>query len=135
MCLKAGILLILLITGLWCDGCSRSHSTSYTLPSGKQIKITSMVPMHFPNGEDALVLNYETDISIDDKLDLRKEVDQVWGSFKKNVESANMTNGIIRVVHQEGNGFLTHGKGYGFLFVKRADGEWHCLQDEKNPAR
>jgi hypothetical protein len=131
MCLKAGSLLILLITGLWCGGCSRSHSTSYTLPSGKQIKITSMVPVQLPNGENALMLNYKTDISREDAEALRNEVDEIWDLFKKDVESANQTNGVIRVAHEGDNPLLPRGNGYRFVFVKGADGGWHCLQDDQ----
>jgi len=102
-----------------------------TLPSGKQIKVVGIVPMHFANGSEALILNCETDLSIDDKTALRKQADEVWSRFRKNVEEAHMTNGVIRVTHPEGGGFITHSKGYGFVFEKRADGQWHCLQDEK----
>ena len=122
----------LLVAGLWCGGCSRqAPSPNTTLPSGKKVNITSITPMHFSNGSDALILNCETDISIDDMPDLRKEVDEVWSIFRKNVESANMTNGIIRITHPEGSGVITHSKGYGFVFEKRADRQWHCLQDDK----
>src|SRR5436190_11174999 len=79
-----------------------------TLPSGKQIKVVGIVPMHFANGSDALVLNCETDISIDDKTALRKQADEIWSIFRKNVEEAKMTNGVIRVTHPEGSGFVTH---------------------------
>ena len=106
------------------------HHPNTTLPSGKQINITSIIPMHFPNGDNALILNCETDISIDDKENLRKEVDEIWSIFKKNVEAANMTNGIIRITHPEGSGPITLIKGYGFGFVKGADGQWRS-QDEK----
>jgi hypothetical protein len=131
MRLKIEGLLIVLVASLWCSGCSRPASKATTLPSGKKINITSIVPMHFSNGGNALLLNCETDISIDDSVALRKEADEIWGIFKINVENANLTNGIIRMVHPEGSGLITHIKGYGFVFVKRADGEWHCLQDEK----
>lgn len=88
-------------------------------------------PIHFPNGETALVMACDTDISIDDTVALRKEVEEIWGLFKKDVEGASLTNGVIRMVHPEGSGLITHSKGYGFVFVKRADGLWHCLQDDK----
>jgi len=101
-----------------------------TLPSGKQINVVGVVPMHFTNGSDALVLNCQTDISIDDKTALRKGVDEIWNIFRKNVEDAKMTNGVIRITHPEDGGLITHSKGYGFVFEKRADGQWHCLQDE-----
>ena len=87
--------------------------------------------MHFHNGTDAMILNCETDISIDDMVNLRKEADEIWGIFQKNVEGASMTNGVIRITHPEGSGLITHSKGFGFVFEKRADGQWHCLQDFK----
>jgi len=125
------IFMALVVVGLWCAGCSRPSAPLTTLPSGKQVKITSIGPIHFSSGTDAMILNCETDISIDDMVDLRKEVDEIWGIFQKNVEAASMTNGVIRVTHPEGSGLITHSKGYGFVFEKRADGQWHCLQDEK----
>jgi hypothetical protein len=126
------IFIVLIVAVFWCAGCSRPASPLTTLPSGKQIKITGIGPMHFPNGTDAMILNCETDISIDDMTDLRKEVDEIWGIFQKNVEAASMTNGVIRITHPEGSGLVTHSKGFGFVFEKRADGQWHCLQDDKN---
>jgi hypothetical protein len=102
-----------------------------TLPSGQQIKVVSVIPMHFANGSDALILNYETAISMDDKTALRQQAGEVWTAFRKNVEEASMTNGVIRVTHPEDTGLITHSKGYGLVFEKRGDGQWHCLQDEK----
>ena len=125
------IFIALIAASLWCAGCSRPASPLTTLPSGKQIKITGIGPMHFPDGTSAMILNCETDISIDDKPDLRKEVDEIWSIFRKNAEGAGMTNGVIRITHTEGSGLVTHSQGFGFVFEKRADGQWHCLQDEK----
>ena len=102
------------------------------LPSGKQIKIASIIPMHFPSGENALILNCDTDIPISDMVNLRKEVDEIWTTFfQKEVERANMTSGVIRISHPEGSGLITHSQGYGFGFEKRTDGQWHCLEDDK----
>lgn len=87
--------------------------------------------MDFPNGESALVMEYQTAVPIAQMADLRKEVDWVWEAFSVDVENAKLTNGVIRVTHPEGSGLLTQSKGYGFVFTKQADGTWHCLQDEK----
>jgi hypothetical protein len=103
----------------------------YTLPSGKQIRITGVGPGYFSSGPPALIMNCETDISIDDKAELRKEVDEIWEIFRKDVENAHMTIGVIRMVHNESTGIVTHAKGYGFVFEKRADGRWRCLDDDK----
>jgi hypothetical protein len=116
---------------LVCFGPPSPPAPLYTLPSGKQIRITAVGPMYFSGGPPALIMNVETDISIDDKAELRKEVDEIWQTFSKDVEQAHMTMGIIRMIHNEGSGWVTHGKGYGFVFEKRADGTWHCLDDDK----
>jgi len=101
------------------------------LPSGKEIKITSVNKMAFKNSESALVLNYQTDIPVENKDVLRKEVDEIWAVFQKDVEAENLNVGIIRAVHVEGSGLVRNGKGYGFSFVKREDGQWHSTEDEK----
>ena len=125
------MLLLVVLIGLVWHGCSHSSGKLITLPSGKQITVTGVVSMHFPNGETALVIACDTDIAIDDSVALRKEVDEIWGLFKKDVEGAKLTNGVIRMVYPESGGLITHSKGYGFVFTKSADGLWHCLQDEK----
>jgi hypothetical protein len=76
-------------------------------------------------------MNYETDIPIEEKVILRKEVDEVWAMFQNEVEAAQVKAGVIRATHVEGSGFVKSGKGYGFVFVKSDDGKWHCLEDEK----
>lgn len=122
--------LLLLVSCIACGGPAQNYKV-FKLPSGKEIKITGMGKMDFPNSEPALVMNYLTDIPIEDKVALRKEVDEVWSVFKKDVEIARLKAGVIRANHAEGSGFVKSGQGYGFVFVKRDDGEWHCLDDDK----
>jgi hypothetical protein len=86
--------------------------------------------MDFPNGDSALVLNYDTDIPIEDKAALRKEVDEIWQRFPKDVEKAGVDSGVIRATHYENSGFMRKGNGYGFVFVKGSDGKWQ-LDDKK----
>ena len=127
---KLSMTLALLLICIACGSQAQNYKT-FRLPSGKEIKITSMGKMDFPNSEPALVMNYLTDISIDNKVALRKEVDEIWGVFQKDVENANLKAGVIRATHVEGSGFVKSGQGYGFVFVKRDDGKWHCLDDDK----
>jgi hypothetical protein len=122
-------LLLLILSG--CSVNSKPDSQDFKLPSGKQVKITGMKKMDFANSDPALVLNYQTEIPIDDRVALRKEVDEIWGVFQRDVEAANLKGGVIRATHLEGSGLVRNGKGYGFVFVKREDGTWHCLEDDK----
>ncbi len=122
-------LLLLILSG--CSVNSKPDSQVFKLPSGKQVKITGMKKMDFANSDPALVLNYQTEIPIDDRVALRKEVDEIWEVFQRDVEAANLKGGVIRATHLEGSGLVRNGKGYGFVFVKREDGTWHCLEDDK----
>jgi len=130
MLLKIWSLPILLLASLSC-GSNPQNSKVFKLPSGKEIKVTGMGRMDFPNSDPALVLSYQTDISIDDKAALRKEIDEIWDVFQKDVENAKLRAGVIRATHVEGTGLVKGGKGYGFVFVKRDDGKWHCIDDDK----
>lgn len=97
----------------------------------KLITPTSVHKMDFPNGQSALVMEYQTAIPIAQMAELRKEVDWVWEAFRVDVENAKLSNAVIRVTHPEGGGLVAQSKGYGFVFTRDADGRWHCLQDEK----
>lgn len=123
-------MLLLVLTWIGCGGPAQNFRT-FKLPSGKEIKVTGVGKMDFPNSDPALVMNYLTDISIDDKAALRKEVDEIWSVFQRDVENAKLKAGVIRATHLEGSGLVSSGKGYGFVFMKHDDGKWYCLDDEK----
>ena len=100
------------------------------LPSGKEIKVTTITKMNFPNSGPALVMNYLTEISMDDMTALRNEVQEVWSVFQTDVENEHLDAAVIRATHMEGSSLVKTGKGYGFVFVKR-DGQWRLLEDTK----
>ena len=129
MKIKLAVAFSILVTCIACASQAQNFKP-FKLPSGKEIKITGMVKMNFPNSDPALVLNYLTDIPIENRVELRKEIDEVWSVFRVDVEKAKLNAGVIRVTHMEGSGFVKSGKGYGYVFVKRDDG-WHCTEDDK----
>jgi hypothetical protein len=130
MRLKLSIVLIVAAAFLSCTSTTQNFKL-FKLPSGKEIKITGINKMDFAKGDSALVMNYLSDISIDDKTALRKEIDEIWTVFQSDVENAHLKAGVIRATHVEGSGLVKSGKGYGFVFVKRDDGKWYCLEDDK----
>ena len=122
---KLSILLMLVMASLNCGGTDNFKATK--LPSGKEIKIKLIIKTDFPNSDPALLMDYLTEIPIDDKAALRKEIDEIWSVFQADVENARLKAGVIRATHNEGFGFFKSSKGYGYVFVKRDDGQWHCL--------
>jgi hypothetical protein len=101
------------------------HPGENTLPSGRKIVIKDMTKTTFDSGDPpALVLNYSTSVSVDNMTELRGEADEVWSIFRKDVENQNLTTGALRPTNGS--------RGYGFVFMKRPDDSWYCLDDEKN---
>jgi hypothetical protein len=127
---RTATLLLVLLTGLWCGGCSRPPTTNYSLASGRQIPVRSITTVHFQNHTSALVMACETPISLDDKPALRKEADEIWATFHKDVEKAQVTGGVIRMYSSAGKSWFTQNKNYGFVFEHDLHGKWHCLQDD-----
>jgi len=125
-----GLLTVCVFTLATC-GCSR-NSPKTTLPSGQKIEILSVGPLVFGNNERALVMNCEIDISLTNTPALRRLAGEIWELFKKDVESAKMTNGVIRLMHTQRLGMVSRNQGFGFVFQKNSDGSWRCLQDAQS---
>jgi len=97
--------------------------TQQTLPSGRTIKAGSVMKMYFTKGDPALILKYYTDVEISDADALRQEVDDIWQSFKIDVEKAGLKVAIISA-NEIPKGMISKTKGYNFIFIKQEDGLW-----------
>ncbi len=72
----------------------------------------------------------DTDIPIEKRAELRKEVNEIWDTFKANAEASHLTKAMIGMNHNEGTGIVTRGTRYGFGFEKQADGKWKCINED-----
>ncbi|NWF92557.1 MAG: hypothetical protein HXY46_06540 [Syntrophaceae bacterium] len=103
---------------------SSPNYTLETLPSGKQVRVISVTLTRSSNSEPGLVLRYLTDTDLNDRPALEREVDEIWRYFKKEVEKAGYSKGIILAdVQTQGLAFAAS-KGFGFTFRKTSDGQW-----------
>jgi hypothetical protein len=93
------------------------------LPSGRTIKVGGVTKMYFTKGDPALMLKYYTDLNISDADALRREVDDIWESFKIDVENAGLKSAIISA-NEIPKGIISKTKGYNFVFIKQEDGFW-----------
>jgi len=112
--------------------CLLVSSTAYTqtppytqqkLPSGRTIKVGGITKMYFTKGDPVVMLRYYTDLSISDADALRQEVDDIWQSFKIDVEKAGLNSAIISA-NEMLKGIISKTKGYNFVFIKQEDGLW-----------
>lgn len=84
------LLLILIVCG-----CTGAKAPVTKLPSGNSIEVLGVTAMHFSNGPPALMLKYQTAISIQDTAALRKEAGEVWDRFRPDVEQKGFKNAIL----------------------------------------
>ena len=114
-------------------GCGNQQSYQvYMLPSGKQIKVLGLGKINFSKDDPALMLKYQTDLSLDDKEALSKEVDEIWEKFKIDVENAHLAAGIVSANEVPKGTLIKIGKSYNFVFKKMPDGTWQPAIYEKD---
>ena len=95
-----------------------------TLPSGKQIKVLGVGKVNFSEGPPALMLKYETDLSIEDMPKLEKEVAEIWASFRLDVEKAQLTLGIVSANERPSGMLIKANKGFNFIYERGPDAKW-----------
>jgi hypothetical protein len=77
------------------------------------------------------MLKYETDLKVADAEALRKEADEVFSMLKLDAAKGKFTSVIVSA-NEKSSGFIfKSSQGYNFVYEKRADGQWHCLADDK----
>jgi hypothetical protein len=81
------------------------------------------------------MLKYETDLKVGDSEALRKEADEVFGILKTDAENGKFTSAIVSANEKPNGLILKRSEGYNFVYEKRADGQWHCLDDDKHNDR
>lgn len=101
-----------------------------TLPSGKHIKALGVVRLAFTKGSPALMFKYQTDLPIDDIPALEKESDEIWSSFRFDVEREGFTNGVISPTTEPKGFMVTTSKSYNFVYVRDANGQWSRLPNK-----
>lgn len=117
------ILLFPLIILLSC-GNSQPKYEIHKLTSGKEVKVFGIGKIHFTNDDPALMLKYYTDINLDDKDSLIKEVDEIWPVFKINVESSKLNAAIISANDLPKGVIISKNRSYNFIFQRNTNGEW-----------
>jgi len=122
----------LVATVMLLAGTALGEQSSIKLKSGKEVKVVKVGPVYGQGMKKlAVELQYETELKVSDLAALRKEADEVWEVFRPDVEKASEKSAIVSAVEKQPPGVVTRSEGYNFVFEKRADGTWHCLDDKR----
>ena len=94
------------------------------LPSGKPVKVLSVGKVAFSNDVPALILSYQTDLKIADLPAVEKEINEIWNSFRVDVERAKLTSGIIRANNLKKEFIISTGESHAVVYRKGPGGQW-----------
>jgi len=97
------------------------------LPSGRTAKILSISKIEYSKGVMALMVRYQTTLSVDQRKALSDEVDAVWKIAQKDVEHYGYDDAIISSNEVPKGIFITASHVLNFIYEKGSDGKWTRL--------
>jgi hypothetical protein len=97
------------------------------LANGQTIKVLSVSKVEYSKGVMALLVRYQTNLSVDEHKALSDEVDDVWKLAVKDVEHYGYDEAIISSNEVPKGIFLTANRMLSFIFEKGSDGKWNRL--------
>jgi hypothetical protein len=125
------VLFAAVITVLWAAspvfGAQLAANDLVKLPTGRTAKILSVSKIEYSKGVMALMVRYETSLSMDDRRALSEEVDDVWKVAQKDVEHYGYEEAIVSSNEQPKGIFITANRMLNFIYEKGADGKWTRL--------
>ncbi len=94
------------------------------LPSGHSAKILSISRIEYSKGVMALMVRYQTTLSMDEAKAVSAEVDEVWKLAQKDADRAGFADAIISSTQTIKGILLTTSRETNFIYEKGADGKW-----------
>jgi hypothetical protein len=97
------------------------------LPGGRAVKVLSVSKFEYEKGVMALMVRYQTTLSIDQRKELSQEVDEVWHLTQKEVDHLGYSEAILCSNEVPKGIFLTASRMMNFIYEKGPDGQWTRL--------
>jgi hypothetical protein len=103
------------------------ENATLKLPCGHTIKVLSISKVEFSKGVMALMVRYQTPLSVDENKALSAEVDDLWKIAVKDVERDGFSEAIISSNEEPKGIFISANRMLNFLYEKGPDGKWTRL--------
>jgi hypothetical protein len=100
------------------------------LPDGREVKVLSVSRVEYSKGVMAVMLRYQTSLSVDERKELSKEVDEVWHIAQKDVEYLGYNEAILSSNEVPKGIFLTASRMLNFIYERGPDGKWTRLSND-----
>ena len=125
--LTASLLALVSILALPSQAAPLEENDTLKLPSGRTAKILSVSKIEYSQGVMALMVRYQTTLSVNERKALSQEVDDVWKIAQKDVEHYGYSEAIISSNEIPKGIFITANHVMNFIYEKGADGKWTRL--------
>ena len=97
------------------------------LPCGRTIKVLSVSRIEYSKGVMALMVRYQTTLSVEEHKALSVEVDDVFKIAQKQVERDGFDEAIISSNEVPHGIIVTTSRMFNFIFERGPDGKWTRL--------
>jgi hypothetical protein len=104
-----------------------SENETIKLPGGNTVKILSVSRIEYSKGVMALMVRYQTKLSVEERQALSAEVDDVFKVAQKQVERDGFHEAIISSNEVPHGVILTTNRMLNFIFERGSDGLWTRL--------
>jgi hypothetical protein len=100
------------------------------LPSGHSYRSLGVVRMHFSESGPALMLSYVSNAKdAKDEATIRKEIDEIWPEFRKQVEKEGLSAAIVSANSPPSTSFgFSKGWKYNVVYSQDSNGQWVQLE-------
>ena len=117
---------VCLILAIGIAACHRVQApVTRRLPSGHEVRVVEIGPMFFSAGKPALMVMYETKISVDDVPALREEAMEIEKQLRSTLNSTGREWAIFRAHEpQRTQRNTVISESSNFIAKKQADGTW-----------
>ena len=103
------------------------ENATLKLPCGHTIKVLSVSKVEFSKGVEALMIRYQTPLSVEENKALSQEVDDLWKIAVKEVDHDGFREVIISSNEEPKGIFISASRMLNFLYEKGSDGKWTRL--------
>jgi hypothetical protein len=127
-CLLPALFLVLVLgLALPVPAAPLHENETIKLPCGRTIKVLSVSRIEYSTGVMALMVRYQTTLSVEQHKALSEEVDDVFKVAQKQVERDGFHEAIISSNEVPRGIILTSSRMLNFIFERGADGTWTRL--------
>jgi len=100
------------------------------LPSGRTLKILGLTDLPFESGAAGLELSYETELALDDRGALYREVEAIWDEFRLTERAAAKSAVVIKATTPEASGWSRERTAIAYMLRLSPDGNWQFVHSD-----